>query len=165
MSGNLADKIERYIKEMLAQSEESMVEIQRQQVAAIFGCVPSQINYVLTTRFAVEHGYMVESRRGGGGYVRIVKLAIKKESDLWEYLSGQLGEMLSEGQGRRVIEHLVEEEILTPREGILMMAAIQRDILQGDMPQRDRLRARLIRAMLYSLFRQECQSQNSTDRS
>ncbi|QGG49221.1 CtsR family transcriptional regulator [Heliorestis convoluta] len=157
MSNNLADKIEQYIKEMIAQSDERMIEIQRQQVATIFGCVPSQINYVLTTRFAAEQGYVVESRRGGGGYVRIVKLSIEDESDLWDYLSNKLGEMISEGQGRRMIEHLVEEGILTAREGMLMSAAIQRDILQGELPQRDHLRARLIRAMLYSLFRQECQ--------
>ncbi|ABZ83918.1 transcriptional regulator, ctsr family [Heliomicrobium modesticaldum Ice1] len=148
---NLADQIERYIKEQLEKSRERMIEIQRQQLAALFGCVPSQINYVLTTRFAAEQGYVVESRRGGGGFVRIVKLDM--EGDLWEILSTRLGDMLSEDQARRIIERLMEEQILTIREGLIMQAAVQRDVLQIGFPQRDLLRARLLKAMLSNLKR------------
>lgn len=158
---NLADRIERYLKDLLAKSQESVIEIQRQQLATIFGCVPSQINYVLTTRFAAEQGYVVESRRGGGGFVRIVKLSLDEDSELWDVLSTQLGDLLSEDQAVRVIQRLVEEEVLTLREGMLMHAAMQRDILQGGLPHRDALRARLLKAMLFTLFREESQDEKS----
>ncbi|MTV49516.1 CtsR family transcriptional regulator [Heliobacillus mobilis] len=160
---NLADQIERYIKELLEQSRESAIEVQRQQLAALFGCVPSQINYVLTTRFATEQGYVIESRRGGGGFVRIVKLSIEEGDDLWDFLSTQLGDLISEDQAKRFISRLVDDQMLTAREGLLMQAAVQRDVLQGAYPQRDALRARLVKAMLYNLMRQDQEKESADD--
>lgn len=71
---SLADLIESYIKQQLRSSENQAIAISRAQLAELFSCVPSQINYVLTTRFTLERGYMIESRRGGGGYIRIVRV-------------------------------------------------------------------------------------------
>ena len=68
----LSDTIERFIKDLM--SEDAHVELRRNELAQHFGCAPSQINYVLATRFSVDHGYLIESRRGGGGYVRIVRM-------------------------------------------------------------------------------------------
>lgn len=84
---NLADKIERYLKEHLSRTE--ILEVRRAMLAALFDCAPSQINYVLTTRFTPERGYLVESRRGGGGYIRIIRLNIKNLEDLRISLSGR----------------------------------------------------------------------------
>ncbi|MCW2277857.1 CtsR family transcriptional regulator [Heliophilum fasciatum] len=153
---NLADRIERYIKELLMQSDECSVELQRQQIASLFGCVPSQINYVLATRFALENGYVVESRRGGGGYLRIMKLTLDDDAALWDFLSTHLGEVITEAQARGMIQHLMNEGLLSVRESMLMAAAMQRDVLQGGTVQRDALRARLLKAMLFTLFRQDC---------
>ncbi|HHX95206.1 MAG TPA: CtsR family transcriptional regulator, partial [Clostridia bacterium] len=74
--GSLADEIERYIKEMLEKSRQRAVRLNRSQLAEMFDCVPSQINYVLSTRFSTERGYYVESRRGGGGYLLITRFPI-----------------------------------------------------------------------------------------
>ena len=74
--GSLADEIERYIKERLENSRKRAVRLNRKQLARMFDCVPSQINYVLSTRFSAERGYYVESRRGGGGYLLITRVPI-----------------------------------------------------------------------------------------
>src|SRR5665648_399686 len=74
--GNLADRIEVYLKHILEQTSEGYIMLQRSELAGEFSCVPSQINYVLDTRFTVERGYLVESRRGGGGYLRIIRLGL-----------------------------------------------------------------------------------------
>ena len=70
---NVSDIIEQYLKHILQESPEGAVEIQRNDLADQFQCVPSQINYVISTRFTLEKGYFVESKRGGGGYIRIQK--------------------------------------------------------------------------------------------
>lgn len=74
MMRNISDIIENYLKQVLELSESEIVEIKRSEVANKFQCVPSQINYVINTRFTMEKGYMVESKRGGGGYIRISRL-------------------------------------------------------------------------------------------
>jgi len=79
---NLADRIEEYLKMILQQTDEGYIVLQRGFLADFFSCAPSQINYVLTTRFSAERGYLVESRRGGGGYLRIVRLGLDPEGKL-----------------------------------------------------------------------------------
>ena len=69
----LSDTIEHFIKELMTQ-EEPEVELRRNELAEYFSCAPSQINYVLATRFTPDNGYIIESRRGGGGYIRIVRI-------------------------------------------------------------------------------------------
>ena len=71
---NISDIIESYLKQVLEMSEKEIVEIKRNEIADKFQCVPSQINYVINTRFTIEKGYVVESKRGGGGYIRIIKV-------------------------------------------------------------------------------------------
>lgn len=73
-SVGMSDRIEAFILELMKQQQEDMLKIQRNELAQIFGCVPSQINYVISTRFNPDHGYITESRRGGGGYVMIKRV-------------------------------------------------------------------------------------------
>ena len=73
---NVSDIIEQYLKSMLLESPQGLVEIQRNDLADRFSCVPSQINYVISTRFTLEKGYVVESKRGGGGYIRIQRIQL-----------------------------------------------------------------------------------------
>ena len=72
----LSDKIEAFITELLKEDSSEWLELRRNELASIFGCAPSQINYVISTRFSPEHGYIVESRRGGGGYLKIKQLLL-----------------------------------------------------------------------------------------
>ncbi|TDA70172.1 MAG: CtsR family transcriptional regulator [Clostridia bacterium] len=151
---SLADKIENYLKELLGRSQGS-VEIQRSELAQVFDCVPSQINYVLSTRFTVEQGYLVESRRGGGGYLRIVKLPLTDEGPLRRLIEASVDRLTSQQVGEGLIGRLVEEGFLTKREGKLMRAVIDREVLALPLPERDLLRSRLIRAMLLVLLQDD----------
>ncbi|MCG0238248.1 MAG: CtsR family transcriptional regulator [Firmicutes bacterium] len=147
---NLSDYIEEYLKSLLRERD-GVVEIQRSELAERFGCAPSQINYVLATRFTPEHGYLVESRRGGGGYIRIIRLNLGRE-DLLQWLQGGIGDRLSQDEAEAMIRRLQEEGFITAREAILMAAAMRRDVLAVDLPLRDLIRANLFKAMLLALL-------------
>lgn len=148
---NLCDCIEAYIRDLL-QEREGVVEIRRSELAERFGCAPSQINYVLSTRFTPDRGYVVESRRGGGGYIRITRLNLERE-DLFGWLSRRLAGPISQDEACHIIARLQEDGIVTPREALLMQAAVHRETIALDLPLRDQVRARLLHAMLIALLR------------
>ncbi len=148
---NLADKIERYLKEHLSRTE--ILEVRRAMLAALFDCAPSQINYVLTTRFTPERGYLVESRRGGGGYIRIIRLNIKNLEDLQDLIERQIGDAVSQNEALHIIGRLQEEGLIDNREAAMMEAAMRREVLGLELPYRDALRASLLKAMLTAILR------------
>ncbi|MBT9139601.1 MAG: Transcriptional regulator CtsR [Dehalococcoidia bacterium] len=123
---NLADSIELYIRRLLDASPNSTISLQRKELAEYFACVPSQINYVLSTRFTLERGYLVESRRGGGGYLRIRRLDLNRDKvlQLLEMRQGLVGQNLSLQKATDFIQRLVEARLVTRREGLLMKAVI-----------------------------------------
>lgn len=153
--GTLASDIEKYIKNMLQQSVEGYLEIKRTDLAQLFMCVPSQINYVLETRFTASQGYLVESRRGGGGYIKIIKLGINQEEDLLALVNSTLGKMISQQSGEGLIKRLEEEEFITKREGALIRAMTGSVTLEIGNPEQDLLRARILRAVLITLLRED----------
>ena len=95
----LAKQIENYIKQMIDQSEQGFIDIRRSEMAGLFMCVPSQINYVLETRFSNQQGYLVESRRGGGGFVRIIKLSVEGSENLLAMVNRAEGKQVSQKNG------------------------------------------------------------------
>ncbi len=149
---NISNIIERYLKELLEDGE-GQIEIQRNELAVQFRCVPSQINYVLSTRFSIEHGYLVESRRGGGGYVRIVKLALDNKSSFVNHLLQLIGDDISQQGAEGIIGRLREEQLLTQREYELMKAVVSKNVLKIALPARDNLRANVLKAMLIALLK------------
>ncbi|CAM4478164.1 CtsR family transcriptional regulator [Paenibacillus phoenicis] len=149
---NISDIIEKYLKSILHESPEGIIEIQRNELADQFSCVPSQINYVISTRFTLEKGYLVESKRGGGGYVRIRRLQLPGPSSLHTHLHETIGEEIGQSAAEGLIYRLEEARILTPREAAMMRSAISRDVLAVKLPYRDQIRARMMRAMLISLL-------------
>ncbi len=151
---NISELIERYIKNLLQESQGDSVELQRNELAAQFRCVPSQINYVLSTRFNIENGFVVESRRGGGGYIRIVKIPLEQQGDPAVQIYRLVGEEINQSQAENIIKRLAEEELITLREAQIFRAVIDRNSLRLDLPWRDSLRANLLRVMLAAVFRQ-----------
>lgn len=149
-SKNISDIIEEYIKQLLEQS--SMVELKRSLLADAFQVVPSQINYVIKTRFTESRGYLVESKRGGGGYIRIVRLTLSDQHRFLENLLDNMGERLSEQVYADLIAYLYEEGLLTEREGNLMLSLGTDDTLGADAPS---LRAKMLRKLLLQLDRGE----------
>jgi transcriptional regulator of stress and heat shock response len=148
---NISDIIESYLKNVLKLSEKDLVEIKRSEIADKFQCVPSQINYVINTRFTIERGYIVESKRGGGGYIRIMKVQSHDLAHLIDQLLSLIHNHISQSSAEDVIYRLVQEEVVTTREAKIMLSVIDRSVLYIELPYRDELRARMLRAMLTSI--------------
>lgn len=130
--GNLADRIEEYLKQILEKTTEGYIVLQRSELAGEFSCVPSQINYVLDTRFTVERGYLVESRRGGGGYPRIIRLGLGIEGQYQHVIRQLIGEQLSRARSNALVERLLDEELLTTREAALIKSLLSGNNLGGE---------------------------------
>ncbi|GAC91870.1 CtsR family transcriptional regulator [Anoxybacillus sp. LAT_35] len=148
---NISDVIEQYLKQVLNMSGKDIVEIKRSEIADKFQCVPSQINYVINTRFTLERGYIVESKRGGGGYIRIMKVKTQNTSQLIDHLLSLVQERISQTNGEHIIQRLLDEKVISKREANMMLSIIDRTVLSLDLPHRDELRARILKAMLTSL--------------
>lgn len=148
---NISDIIEQYLKAVIDRSEKEIVEIKRSEIADKFQCVPSQINYVINTRFTIERGYVVESKRGGGGYIRIIKVKSNDDTELIDYILNLMDSRLSQSSAVGIISRLVEEEVITEREAKIMLSVIDRTVLILNLPDRDELRARILKAMLTTL--------------
>lgn len=147
----LSDSIEQFIKELMC--EEAHVELRRNELAQHFGCAPSQINYVLATRFSVDHGYIIESRRGGGGYVRIVRMQQREEGNLLDALLNRIGNSVDEDTANAIIMHLTDLKLVTLNEACLIRAAVSRNALALPVSAKDVLRAAVLRNVLIQVFR------------
>lgn len=143
---NTSDSIEAYIHQLLVQS--GMAELKRSHLADYFQVVPSQINYVIKTRFTESKGYIVESKRGGGGYIRISKVAFSDKHQMLRQLMASIGECISGPVFADLVQLLFEERVMTAREGEMLMHLATDDILGDDAPA---IRARLLRQLLQDL--------------
>ena len=148
----LSDSIEQFIKELLNQ-ESTEVELKRNELAEYFGCAPSQINYVLATRFSPDHGYLTESRRGGGGYIRIVRVVQSGSQRLMYLVNDRIGDSLSEEECLRLISQLKEQMIVTADEAALMASAVSTRALSVPVPDvlKDAMRGKMMKSMLMSI--------------
>lgn len=145
---NTSDLIESYIKKILEKNE--MIELRRIELADLFNCVPSQINYVINTRFTIQRGYLVESKRGGGGYIRIAKVRMSDKKQMLERINLLFGETINEKNAYAIIQKLYEDQIITKKEGNLMLSAIAKNTLNINETE-DYTRARILRAFLERL--------------
>lgn len=148
---NISDLIEQYLKQTLQNSSEGAIEIQRSDLAEKFSCVPSQINYVISTRFTLEKGYYVESKRGGGGYIRIQRVDLPSLEAVQRHIHQTVGERIDQTAAEGLIYQLEEADLLTEREARLIRSAISRDVLTVNLPLRDEIRAKMLRAVLIGL--------------
>lgn len=146
----ISDIIENYIKEMLR--EENEISIKRNDLANYFNCVPSQINYVIATRFTNERGFIVESRRGGGGGITIRKVLLKK-NDYISTLINTIGNYLKQSDAYLYIKTLYEYSIITEREANIIFAAVSDNTLSVDPQYKDFLRAKVLKNILINIKR------------
>ena len=148
----LSDAIEQFIKELLNE-EAPEVELKRNELAEYFGCAPSQINYVLATRFSPDHGYLTESRRGGGGYIRIVRVVQAGSQRLMYLVNDRIGDTLSEEECLRLISQLKEQRIVTADEAALMASALSTRALSVPVPDalKNAMRAKMMKSMLMTI--------------
>lgn len=151
---NISDVIEGYLKEVIELSDREHIEIKRSEVAQKFQCVPSQINYVINTRFTVDRGYIVESKRGGGGYIRIKRIRFHQKADFIGEIIERLKQGATQSMAEDIVLRLLDEEIVSKREANLILSAIDRSTLLMPLPIRDEVRARILIAMLFTLKHQ-----------
>lgn len=146
----MSDLVAKYILDMLDE-QDGNAEIQRNELAGSLGCVPSQINYVITSRFTPEQGYIVESRRGGGGYIRITRVKMDKETAVMHIINS-IGSSLDKSTAEIMIKNMYSQSIIDERTAKILLSAMSERVY-ADIPQEQRnmLRARIFKNMLLSL--------------
>ena len=146
----VSDIIAGFIDEMLSETG-GTAELQRAELASRFNCVPSQINYVISTRFSPEHGYIVESRRGGGGYIRITRVVMEQELLIMHTVNA-IGDRIDLNTAAALIANLRRGEAVSDAEARLILSAIGNNALRPALPQeRDALRAGILKQMLLTV--------------
>ncbi|SFM02847.1 CtsR family transcriptional regulator [Halanaerobium salsuginis] len=149
---SLSDQIERYLRRQISKYQ-GKVKIRRNQLAENFDCAPSQINYVLDTRFTVEKGYVVESQRGGGGFIRIIRVKLNSNKEVIQKIINKLNGSLSQHEANGIIRRLYENDLISEREYYLMEKVVHRSVLNISLPERDILRGRILKNMLEVIFK------------
>ncbi len=146
----ISDLIAAFIQQELEEAD-GVLELQRSDLAARFGCVPSQINYVMSTRFSPEHGYIVESRRGEGGYIRISRVRVDRQTLLMHVIN-TLGDTLDLPSARAITQNLADAEAISLQSGELLLSAIGDRALQRVAPAyRNALRCDIFKQILIHL--------------
>ena len=145
----MSDIIEAYIKQILKQKEQ--VEIRRNEMASHFNCVPSQINYVINTRFTEQHGYQVESKRGGGGYIRIMKVTFMDEVEFLDEMIKMIGDPVSERDALVIVQKIFNKKLISKREGNIILSILDKDTLQIFGNDENAVRAHLLSKQLQSI--------------
>ena len=148
---NISDVIEQFILKSLG--DDGIVEISRNDLASFFSCVPSQINYVLETRFTMDRGFVKESRRGGGGYIRISKVAINEDTYVNSLILESIGEELTERRANQILDKLESEKIFTGKERRIISSAISDSALQMPFSFKDKLRANIFKNILMYILK------------
>ena len=147
----MSDLVAQYIKDILEQ-QDGEAEIKRNELATTLGCVPSQINYVITSRFTPEQGYIVESRRGGGGYIRITRINTTRSGAIMHIINA-VGSTLNEATAEVMLENMLGSGVLSQETAKLMAAALsERTYLSVPQQYRDSLRASVFKNMLLTLL-------------
>lgn len=152
----LSDMIEEFIKELWTH-DEGEVELKRNELAEYFRCAPSQINYVLSTRFTPDHGYTVESFRGGGGFIRIIRLNTESSEHLNRLVNDRVGESISAREAQTICLRLAEKGRISVETAKVMARALSKDSLCVPIPEalKDIIRAKTLRNMLIEIAQHE----------
>ena len=143
----LSDIIEAFIKQMFDENTDKVIFIQRNELADQFRCAPSQINYVLTTRFTYERGYLIESKRGGGGHIAIKQLEHDESNQREKLISETIGEAITYHNANALLNHLLESGVIQDREWEIMKIAVN-DRSLTSVENKNKVRADILKAMM-----------------
>ena len=151
----LSDNIEQFIKSLLNEYDE-MVELQRNELASYFSCAPSQINYVLATRFSPEKGYYIESKRGGGGYIKLTRIDADKQAYISAVLKKDLaGGEITEKKAMELLKNMESVGYIDARTRRLCGVALTDKAIRIPANIRDKIRANMMKEMLLALQGEE----------
>lgn len=158
---NISDIIEDFLMSLLADG--NIVSISRNELANYFSCAPSQINYVLTTRFTPARGYVIESRRGGGGCINLMRLEEDRDEFLEKLRNLPISEGLSHTKTVQVLDRLTEDGILTKKEAALLESVMTDKALVAPAVAKDGLRAGMMRSVATALLKQKESKEDKED--
>ncbi len=147
----LSDTIEKFIKAMLPDDSDS-IELKRNELAQYFSCAPSQINYVIKTRFNINQGFHTESRRGGGGYIRIIRVNSCDDDYLMDILQNSIGGAISQRDAVSIIASLLEQGTIAPPTAEVMRAAVQDKAMMVPINFKDIIRAGILKSMITTIL-------------
>ena len=148
----LSDSIEEFILSMLNACDDT-VDLRRNELAEYFGCVPSQINYVIATRFTMDKGYSVESKKGGGGYVRIIRHKTEGNDFLVYLLNERIGSSISYKECENILCRLVEQEYMSAREGNISLGALKDTPIPINLEMKDMIRAYTFKNIILTILK------------
>lgn len=143
----ISDTIENFINDMLNEERERQVLIQRNELADKFSCAPSQINYVLTTRFTYEKGYIIESKRGGGGCIVIRKITYDDKDERLSLIMSSVGESITYGNALSILDHLKDTKTITNSEYEIIKITLN-DRTLTSVEDKNKLRADMLKGIL-----------------
>jgi len=154
---SITGAIEEYFDQLLKDATEGVILLSRKDVAARFGCVPSQINYVLRSRFSPENGFLIESQRGGHGFIKIIRLAFSDVEEKLSHITSLIGSAMTEQEVRKLLVNLQNREMITVRERLIIEVSLRhqdencRTLFDVSPYKRDLMRADLLKKLLTSL--------------
>lgn len=147
----ISDLVAQYINDIIDE-QDGAAEIRRNELATTLGCVPSQINYVITSRFTPEQGYIVESRRGGGGYIRITRINTTRSGAIM-HIVNSVGKSLDKATAEVMLTNMLDRGAIDSRTARLMAAATgERAYAEVPPANRDAVRAAVFKNMLLTLL-------------
>lgn len=152
MNKTISDVIEEFIKNSL--DDDDFIELSRNDLAKFFSCVPSQINYVLNTRFTVNNGFVVESQRGGGGYIKVVKMQDTNDNFLKNCLE-ICKNPLNYVQSNQILAQMRDKKIISNREMEILKSAIGPRALNNPINMDNSLRSNIIGQVIISLMKEK----------
>ena len=153
---SMSNLIEQYLKQILQTKGQDVIEIKRSEIADRFQCVPSQINYVINTRFTVEKGYIVESKRGGGGYIKIVKFSTSdKIEHINHIIKNYIGDNLDYNNAIMILDNLLTNKIIDKKEYKIIATAISNKSLSNPINNQGLLRAKILTNILREICKEE----------
>lgn len=150
---NISDIIEDFIIEQLQDFDE--INLSRNELASFFNCAPSQINYVLSTRFTHPRGYIVESHRGGGGYIRLARVDIEKDTYLKALITSTLGDEIDYYTALQILEVLQNKSYITDREVEMIKCSISNKALANPLRIENKIRANILRNIIVNILRED----------
>lgn len=143
----ISDTIENFLKQLINEERENKILIQRNELADKFSCAPSQINYVLSTRFTYEKGYLIESKRGGGGFIVIRKVSYNNKEKRLDLINNSIGNSVTYQGALSILEHLVDLRNITIREYEIMKISLN-DRSLVSIEDKNRVRADILKGMI-----------------
>ncbi len=150
---NISDIIEQFILKTMGNDES--VDISRNELASFFSCAPSQINYVLETRFTIDKGFVKESRRGGGGFIKISKINLDNDEYVSNLILESVGDELSQKRLSQILDKLENENIISQKEKEIIFSALSDSSLAMPFTIKDNIRAKSFKNVLTTLMKQK----------